>query len=408
MKKVPLLICCAILLVSCRIGPLTSYIPGQNGDGGPQILVHYMPWYASKDFSGRWGWHWTMNYFDPDTADEDGRRRIASHYYPLVGPYDSDDPDLLEYQVLLMKYAGIDGVIVDWYGIKDHFDYAQVHRNTLHLVEYVKRAGLKFAVCYEDQTVRHMVNGGALEESEGVAHGKEVMRWLEEHWFADEAYVRVAGRPLLLVFGPQHFGDEEWPALFEGLELRPYFYTLNRVQGGADGAFGWPPVHGGDTTGPEEWRAYLERLYAIDGRDTAVGAAFPQFHDIYRQAELHESYGYLDDEGGSVFGETLERARRAGVRLIQAITWNDYGEGTVIEPTVEYGYRYVEEVQRFKGVPYGPDDLRLSVLLYELRKWGAEDSALQARLDEAAAFMYQGETEPAHEILLELKEARDH
>ena len=396
------------LLAACRIGPLTAYIPGQGDEDGPQVLAHYMPWYASKDFSGRWGWHWTMNHFDPDTVDGNGRRQIASHYYPLVGPYDSNDPDLLEYQVLLMKYAGIDGVIVDWYGIRDYFDYAQLHRNTLHLVEYVKKAGLKFAVCYEDQTVKHMVSGGALEAGAAVPHGKEVMRWLQENWFGDEAYVRVNGRPLLLVFGPQHFADEEWPALLEGLEPRPLFYTLNRARGAADGAFGWPPVHGGDTTGPDEWQAYLDRLYAAEGRDAAVGAAFPKFHDIYRQAGLHDSYGYLDDGGGSVFGETLERARRAGVRLIQAVTWNDYGEGTVIEPTVEYGYRYVEEVQRFKDAPYGLADLRLPVLLYELRKWGPGDRTLQARLDEAAGHLFAGRIGPARETLLDLKGARDH
>jgi len=58
-----------------------------------------------------------MDHFDPDTVNVSGERQIASWYYPLIGPYDSSDPAVLEYHVLLMKLAGVDGVIVDWYGI---------------------------------------------------------------------------------------------------------------------------------------------------------------------------------------------------------------------------------------------------------------------------------------------------
>ena len=132
------------------------------------ILVHYMPWYESKPVSGNWGWHWTMNRFRPDKVDEDGKHEIASPYYPLLGPYDSKDPDVLECQVLLMKFSGIDGVIVDWYGIKDFRDYASIHRSTQHLIKYIKKARLKFAVCYEDRTIQPMVNTKKLKATEAA------------------------------------------------------------------------------------------------------------------------------------------------------------------------------------------------------------------------------------------------
>ena len=96
----------------------------------PPVLAHYMPWYASKEHSGEWGWHWTMNHFDPDQIKWTGDREAASHDYPLMGLYDSGDPHLLEAHVLLMKFAGIEGVIIDWYGVHDFYDYAQLHRNT--------------------------------------------------------------------------------------------------------------------------------------------------------------------------------------------------------------------------------------------------------------------------------------
>lgn len=33
------------------------------------ILAHYMPWYVTKPASDQWGWHWTMNHFDPEQSN---------------------------------------------------------------------------------------------------------------------------------------------------------------------------------------------------------------------------------------------------------------------------------------------------------------------------------------------------
>ena len=400
MKSLLLIALCCVPLHSCGKRLVDSDIQPLSA-ATPQIMVHYMPWYASKPVSGEWGWHWTMNHFDPDSIADNGRREIASHYYPLIGPYDSNDPHALECHVLLMKFAGIDGAIIDWYGIKDHRDYAAIHRNTKHLIAYIKKAGLSFAICYEDQTIKHLVNDGVLDESQALSHGQEVLRWMQDHWFVADEYAKVAGRPLLLVFGPQYFKGSSWKELFSGLSQPPYFYTLNALQEGADGVFGWPPVHGGRVVSPATWRTYLSQLYEKGG----VGTAFPKFHDIYEEAGVRESYGYLDDQEGAVFGETLELAG-AHASLIQIVTWNDYGEGTIIEPTIEFGYRYLEALQNYrkkqagKTFPYSAEDLRLPIALYELRQQAAADERATTHLDSAAAFLFASENEAARKILL--------
>ena len=142
-----------------------------------------MPWFESKPISGTWGWHWTMNHFDPERSDPSGRRDIASHYYPLIGPYDSADPDVLEYHTLLMKVAGIDGVVADWYGSEDFNDYAMIHRRTILLFESLKRRGLKFAVCYEDRVLKAMSERNRWTPAQAVEHGKTHLRFCEENWF---------------------------------------------------------------------------------------------------------------------------------------------------------------------------------------------------------------------------------
>jgi len=156
-----------------------------------KLLAHYMPWYMSKPFSDRWGWHWTMNHYNPDEIQPNGQRKIASHYYPIIGPYDSGDPDLLECQTLLMKFVGIDGIIIDWYGIKDFYDYDIINRNTQKIIKFLEKAGLKFAICYEDQSIKHMVNEGHISGQEAIKHGQETMLWLQENFFNNQNYLKT-------------------------------------------------------------------------------------------------------------------------------------------------------------------------------------------------------------------------
>src|SRR5258707_2671964 len=143
------------------------------------VMVYYMPWFTAKPYSENWGWHWTMDHFNPDRVNASGEREIASWYYPLIGPYDSSDPAVLEYHVLLMKLAGIDGVIVDWYGSADFLDYAVNNQATVKLFEFSRKAGLKFAICYEDQTIQHMIDGNYLVSSNATTQARQEMRYLQ-------------------------------------------------------------------------------------------------------------------------------------------------------------------------------------------------------------------------------------
>lgn len=77
---------------------------------------------------------------------------------------------------------------------------------------------------------------------------------------------------------------------------------------------------------------------------------------------------------------TLEQALRSKASLIQIATWNDWGEGTIIEPSVEFGYRDLQTTQRLRRqhieprFTYKPEDLPLPVALYRLRKKHKNDA----------------------------------
>ena len=163
----------------------------------PTILAHYMPWYTARPFGDHWGWHWTMDHFDPE-KERDGQRQIASKYYPLIGPYDSGDPHVLEYHLLLMKLSGVDGVIVDWYGLTDFRDYAVLHRNTTRLLQQCERLTMKFVICYEDQTIPALVEANRIEVSGRVPHAETELDWLGKYWFKSGSYLKMDNKPLLL------------------------------------------------------------------------------------------------------------------------------------------------------------------------------------------------------------------
>ena len=314
----------------------------QDGEGStaaerPLLMAHFMPWYQAPSGSGAsWGWHWTMNHFNPNVEDENGRPEIASHYLPMIGPYDSADDAVLEYQVLTMKLAGIDGVIVDWYGTSNYNDYALLNAATVKLFEYTKKAGLLFAICYEDRTVDVMVDGGRLEAGdEARAQGREDMLFAQEQWFSDPSYLTHAGQPLVFVFGPIYFrAAEDWTMIFEGLDPVPGLVTLdNNLAFGRLAGYPWPPMSmaGGIELLPAALESYLQLFYRNARRSAiVVGGAWPQFHDIYEEAGVRSSYGYIDPRGGDTLRETLAMAIEAKAEIIQLTTWNDYGEGTII------------------------------------------------------------------------------
>ena len=102
---------CRLLALSCLLGAPGSLLaqPVPVPKTNPmKVYAHYMPWFQTPFTLGgtNWGWHWTMNNRNPNVIAANGQRQIASNYYPLIGPYDSSDANVIEYHMLMMKLAG--------------------------------------------------------------------------------------------------------------------------------------------------------------------------------------------------------------------------------------------------------------------------------------------------------------
>jgi len=364
-------------------------------------MAHYMPWYEADAAAHRWGWHWTMNHFQPDQVT-DGKRAIASHYYPLIGPYDSNDPDVLEYHTLLMKFAGIDGVIIDWYGPDDYLDYKINDRNTRSLITFAQKAGMKYTVMYEDQTVPKLRDAHLIPNDDVIAHGQRLVQGMQKDWFTDPAFLTTAGNPTFMVFGSGFYTGDQWKTIFSALPKPPTLFTESYQRLPAVGGFYWPQPGGGTDGALSD----LDKFYTqAKTWPEFIAGAFPRFDDIYVAAGIHPSWGHVDDRNGTMYTQTLERALQSKARVIQLITWNDWGEGTVIEPSVEYGYRDLEATQRLRRkytdphFRYIPQDLRLPIALYNLRKRYKDNAQESVKLDRISRLLFAGRLTEARPLL---------
>jgi hypothetical protein len=352
----------------------------------PKIFVHMMPWFETKETNtqpehfGEWGIHYTMSNKNPDKIvdEKTGRREVAMYYYPLTGPYASGDKVIIEYQLLLMKLSGIDGVFIDWPPIINTNDYPLLVRNTEKIVEQLEKVGLQFAIVYEDQDINIAFKKNAIVNK--IEAAQQDMDYLNTRYFSKPNYVKLNGKPLLLNFGPQTFKtDSEWTQVFSKLgENKPAFYTLwyqsNEAGANAEGEFAWV------------WQKNYEDLDKFYNKHPLsigkIASAYPGFKAFYSEGGWGDIPWIIPHRGDSTFKETLKLALDSKLDIIQLITWNDYGEGTMIEPTVEFGFSFLDALQKTLGVSYTQADLEMIYKLYFYRRRFANSEAIQKKLDQ--------------------------
>ncbi len=360
-----------------------------------KVYVHYMPWFEDPSTSpdGKWGSHWTMANKNPDIIS-DGKRQIASWFYPLTGPYASSDRDVIDYHTLLMKYAGIDGVIVDWYGEHSVYDYPLIKRNTDSLFNRMPKVGLQFAVCYEDATLRNVKSIAGIDT---VPAARDDFTYLQSKYFDSSCYIKINNQPLVLCFGPQVMQTaDKWAQTFSVLNNKPRLLSL-WFQGDVTGSSG-----SGEFTWPTpDYLTSFPNFYQhrAPGLATAFAAAFPGFKDFYAQGGWGNTLFVIDHNGTSTLQSTLDLARNSNLSNLQLVTWNDFGEGTMIEPTNEFSFSFLETIQQYTGVAYTKTELELIYKWYTLRKKYKASSSIESKLTQAYYYLVSLNTDKASTII---------
>jgi len=364
-----------------------------------KVYMHYMPWFETNESSpdGQWGYHWKMANKNPNIIDGNGRRQIASHYYPLIGPYHSGDKEVIENHLLLMKYAGVDGILIDWYGTYNLNDYRINKENAEQFIAMIEKVGLEYAIVYEDRFLPNIVSAGLAPTKTAAA--KVDFNYMQNNYFNDANYIKINNKPLLLCFGPISLTTPtEWTNAFADLTTKPTFLTLwfesSDAGANASGEYSWVYQN----------NSHLSNFYAnnIQNLSVAMGSAYPGFNDFYDEGGSPAGINWtISHNNGQTFDETLQLSKNANLDYLQLITWNDFGEGTMIEPTVETGYTYVEKVKTFAGVQNTVSAFPSISKLFNLRRQYKGNASVQAKLDQAFGFFVSMQPEKAIVILNE-------
>ncbi len=363
-----------------------------------KVYAHYMPWFQSLEQDGYWGQHWTMTNRDPNIVDANGKREIASHYYPLIGPYSSMDPDLQEYHFLLMKQCGIDGVIFDWYGSEDFNDYNLIKEATESFMGRLDDLDMDFSIMYEDRVAQQAVDLGYAPDK--VTAAQNDFAYIRDAYFVKDNFLHFQGKELMFVFGPEYLvTPSEWDTVlstFPNGKL-PHLLTLwaasNRVGTGASGEFLW--------IAPDHLSAHQHYYDTyLQGGMITVGSTYPGFDDFYAEGGWGAGHSWgIPHDVGQTFEETLNYTHHEAADFIQLATWNDFGEGTMIEPSEEFGFMYLESLQQYTGVSYTPTDLQTTVSLYHFRKQFQNNTEVQQYLDRSYQYIKKSDVKRASLIL---------
>ncbi len=361
---------------------------------GPRVLAHYMPWFrAEPQPDGTMAWdHWQWfgkgTKHDPSSIRPDGRRDIASVYDPLIGPYDGRDPDVLEYHFLSARAAGIEGFIADWYGPGVYTD--EVFARMLPVAE---AQGMKVAVCLEEKSFYPDYAPVATRE-EAVDEMVRQVRYVLDRYAGSPAYWHHGGKPVLLMFR-NHKEGRLGRHVLRPDELKRAIAMVGRafqlVPGHADAeyvdaaraTFSWLA----ETNDLAAYYASAQELERLGRIDLWMASVNPGFDDS-------GVWGWgngprlVERRGFSEYLRYWEAVRQHKPAVVQVVTWNDFGEGTTIEPAHPYGFDYLDvteqQVEAFTGRRADLRDNAWPYRIYRLRR-ALADVEDQARRDASRA-----------------------
>jgi glycoprotein endo-alpha-1,2-mannosidase len=264
---------------------------------GPSVAIFYYPWYATPKVDGVWE-HWDQNGHRPPI-------NLYSRFYPANGPYSSSDPAVLARQMTEISGAGIDEVIVSWWGRGSWEDIrlpsvlasARRHHLTvaLHLEPYDGRSA---------DTV-----SGDLAYAASLGIRDVYVYRPDDLSIADWTSVRSQSPPGIRLFaGTQRIGFAA-AAHFDG------FYTYDFVSFGAD-----------------KFARLCQEAHAAHLLCApSVGPGF----DGRRAGEQP----VRDRNSGRTYDTLWTAALAAAPDVITITSFNEWGEGTQIEPAAAHkGY----------------------------------------------------------------------
>lgn len=291
----------------------------------------------------------------PVPARAQGERLVLAFYYawydqntwqkPLpdrpVQLYASADPTAIERHVLWAQGAGIDAFVQSWYGPQTQNN--QTETNFALLLDIAARYGFAAAVDLE-------VPSPFLHSEADIV---VALRHLLSVHASHPAYLRVGGRPVIFFWRQQRYPVEVWRSIrqqvdpngqsiwiAEGTELD----YLGVFDGNHLYSVAWDPAPEGVLT---RWGARVQQWGVQNGRDVYwVATVMPGYDD--RVTGRTDAF-VRDRAGGEYYRRCWQGAIASGADWVIITSFNEWMEGTQIEPSVGYGELYLNLTRELAG-----------------------------------------------------------
>ncbi|MCK5241925.1 glycoside hydrolase family 99-like domain-containing protein [bacterium] len=418
-----------------------------------QVFADYFTNFQTRETTGRsesWRYYcgenaqWSGDLYTQPSAHH---KQIASVYNPLIGPYDTLDPDVLEYHILLAKLAGIDGFLCE-------YDIAYGHNSQVPVIMARLAKKYKFQVGVNWVTLNFTNHMPKLNDRvEMLNAAKDCLHNIMRNIY-DIAGAGIDNRPLLLFYGIRAadylptivkdtiFSADELQALRASIQTyNPIFLTPHfqpELFESVDGFFPWVLPYGSEVPAGSLYDK-IGNLYAQHKHlhhfyshvETALqenkithflAGVWPGFDDHRGRAGGEDLARYVPRENGKTLDLTWEMALASKADTILHITWNNWVESTIIEPSLEFGYQELETTQKqislWKNIALASESLRLPEQLLRLRRKNRELSCLgfnkakfehyQAQADKIALLLAQGHWQKAAAYLDQIHSQLEH
>ncbi len=298
----------------------------------PSNSVHafYYPWYDNPDFGDSY-FHWSHDVLGdvevPHTFP--GGDDIGANYYPEAGCYSSHDPQVVEQHMLQLANAGVGTVCVSWWGADSFEDQA-----VPLILDQANNYGLKVNFHLEPFPGRN------------AETSRTAMQYIIDSYGSHEAFYRLNGKPLFYVYDSYLTEAEEWNTLLGSGEasIRGTKYDSVMIglwvarneeeffiQSGFDGYYTYFAVDGftfGSTWG--NW-AYLDR-WAAENDKLFIPCVGPGYIDT--RIRPWNGRNIRGREAGKYYDRSFEQALKVHPSIIGLTSFNEWHEGTQIEPSV--------------------------------------------------------------------------
>ena len=310
-----------------------------------QVLAFYYTWYGRPERHGHWV-HW-------DKVNPKQHDISASTHYPAKGAYDSHDPEIIDWHIDLAKKHGLTGFITTWWG-QGTFD----DRAFELLIERARLKDFKVTVYWETAPGK---------EQAQIDRAVNDLLYVLRKYGSQTPFLKVDGKPVIFVYGRvmNQVPTDSWPKIVRRVQQESGSDFLLIADGYNESyARLFDGVHTYNICGwvkgkaPAELRSASEKsfenavtLAKRHGRISCL-TVIPGYDDTkIRKPGLN-----AERMGGQTYQVLWEQAIQADPDWVLVTSWNEWHEGSEIEPSWEDDDKYIrmtgEYASRFRSTPH--------------------------------------------------------